>query len=189
MDINEAFAISNKPGEITLTGFHFIKDVLPQDFEVCLIIEKNGHLSAGCWDTGLWSTENGKAGSFRQSRGGVIELDNVLAWLPIEETTINIKELWWNPEYRLISIFLNCVMVFAKDADKYLTIEYYGGNEKKIIFHMDVTTGNILEIDENGRGEIYYLQSTMRAWYDDLKEKLLEGYYSGRYTVLPKWEE
>ena len=41
-------------------------------------------------------------------------------------------------------------MVFAKDADKYLTIEYYGGNEKKIIFHMDVTTGNILEIDENG---------------------------------------
>ncbi len=189
MDINEAFAISNKPGEITLTGFHFIKDMLPQDFEVCLIIEKNGHLSAGCWDTGLWSTENGKAGSFRQSRGGVIELDNVLAWLPIEETTINIKELWWNPEYRLIAILLNCVMVFAKDADKYLTIEYYGGNEKKIIFHMDVTTGNILEIDENGRGEIYYLQSTMRAWYDDSKEKLLEGYYSGRYTVLPKWEE
>ena len=37
---------------------------------------------------------------------------------------------------------------------------------------MDVTTGNILEIDENGKGEIYYLQSTMRAWYDDLKEKL-----------------
>lgn len=190
MDINEAFAISNKPGEITLTGFHFIKDMLPQDFEVCLIIEKNGHLSAGCWDTGLWSTENGKkAGSFRQSRGGVIELDDVLAWLPIEETTINIKELWWNPEYRLIAILLNCVMVFAKDADEYLTIEYYGGNEEKIIFHMDVTTGNILEIDENGRGEIYYLQSTMRAWYDDLKEKLLEGYYSGRYTVLPKWEE
>lgn len=29
----------------------------------------------------------------------------------------------------------------------------------------------------------------MRAWYDDLKEKLLEGHYSGRYTVLPKWEE
>ncbi|MFR6560838.1 MAG: hypothetical protein ACLUR5_01620 [Eubacterium ventriosum] len=35
---------------------------------------------------------------------------------------------------------------------------------------MDVTTGNISEIDENGRGEIYYLQSTMRAWYDDLEE-------------------
>lgn len=186
---SEVFAISNKPGEITLTGFRFIKDMLPQDFEVCIIIEKNGQLSAGCWDTGLWSTENGKAGSFRQSRGGVIELDNVLAWLPIEETTINIKELWWNPEYRLIAILLNCVMVFAKDADKYLTVEYYGGNEGKIIFHIAVTTGNILEIDENGRGEIYYLQSTMRAWYDDLKEKLLEGYYSGRYTVLPKWEE
>ena len=79
LDINEAFAISNKPGEITLTGFHFIKDMLPQDFEVCLIIEKNGHLSAGCWDTRLWSTENENAGSFRQSRGGVNEIDNVLA--------------------------------------------------------------------------------------------------------------
>lgn len=33
MDINEAFAISNKPGEITLTGFHFIKDMLPHDFD------------------------------------------------------------------------------------------------------------------------------------------------------------
>ena len=64
---SEVFAISNKPGEITLTGFRFIKDMLPQDFEVCIIIEKNGQLSAGCWDTGLWSTENGKAGSFRQS--------------------------------------------------------------------------------------------------------------------------
>lgn len=32
MDINEAFAISNKPGKITLTGFHFIKDMLPPGF-------------------------------------------------------------------------------------------------------------------------------------------------------------
>ena len=188
MDIYEAFAVSNKPGEITLTGFHFIKDVLPHNFEVCLIIEKNGHLSAGCWDTGLWSTENGKEGSFRQSRGGVIELDNVLAWLPIEETTINIKELWWNPEYRLIATFLDCVMVFAKDADDCLIIAYAGGAEETVIFHMDVKTGNILAIDKNGRDEIYYLQSTLRAWYDDLKEKLLEDYHSGRYNVLPEWE-
>ena len=28
MDIYEAFAVSNKPGEITLTGFHFIKDMI-----------------------------------------------------------------------------------------------------------------------------------------------------------------
>ena len=31
MNINEAFAKSNKSGEITLTGFRFIKDMLPQD--------------------------------------------------------------------------------------------------------------------------------------------------------------
>ena len=51
MITNEVFAISNKPGEVTLKGFNYIKDRLPDDFEVCLIVEKDGHLSAGCWDT------------------------------------------------------------------------------------------------------------------------------------------
>lgn len=89
---NEVLAISNKPGQVTLKGFNYIKDSFPDVFEVCLIVEKDGHLTAGCWDTGLWSTKNGKPGSFRQSRGGVIEPDDVLAWLPIEEATINIKD-------------------------------------------------------------------------------------------------
>ena len=38
---------------------------------------------------------------------------------------------------------------FAKDTDNYLTMEYYGGNEGKISFYMDVQTGNILENDKN----------------------------------------
>lgn len=184
MGTNEVFAISNKPGEVTLKGFTYMKERLPDDFEVCIIVDKDGRLSAGSWDTGLWSTENGKPGCFRQGRGGVIESDGVLAWLPIEEASINIKGLWWNPEYRLIAAFLDCVMVFAKDADDCLIIEYSGGAEEKVIFHMDVKTGNILAIDKNGRDEIPYLQRTFRAWYDDVKEKLLEDYYSGRYTVL-----
>ena len=92
MITNEAFAISNKPGEVTLKGFNYIKDRLPDDFEVCLIVEKDGHLSAGCWDTGLRSTDDGKIpGCFRQSRGGFIGLDNVLAFLPIEKSEIDIK--------------------------------------------------------------------------------------------------
>lgn len=188
MSKNEVSATSNKPGEVTLKGFHYMKDRFPDNFEICLIVEKDGHLSAGCWDTGLWSTENGKQGSFRQSRGGVIEPDDVLAWLPIEEATIDIKGLWWNPEYHLISAFLDCVMVFARDADDCLMIEYSGGNREKILFRMDVKTGNIIEIDKKDRDEIYYLQSTLRAWYEDWKEKLLEDYYNGRYHVLPKWE-
>lgn len=184
MSTYEVLAISNKPGEVTLKGFTYIKERLPDDFEVCIIVDKDGRLSAGSWDTGLWSTENGKPGCFRQGRGGVIESEGVLAWLPIEEASINIKGLWWNPEYRLIAAFLDCVMVFAKDADDCLIIEYSGGAEEKVIFHMDVKTGNILAIDKNGRDEIPYLQRTFRAWYDDVKEKLLEDYYSGRYTVL-----
>ena len=78
--------------------------------------------------------------------------------------------------------------VFAKDTDDCLIIEYSGGDEEKVIFNMDVKTGNIFGFDKNGRDEIDYLQTTLRAWYDDLKEKLLEDYHSGRYTVLPKWE-
>ncbi len=93
MRTNEVVAILNKPREVTLKDFNYIKDRFPDDFEVCLIIEKNGHLSAGCWDTGVWSTENGKTGSFRQSRGGSIDSDDVLAWLPIEKITIDIKRL------------------------------------------------------------------------------------------------
>ena len=100
------------------------------------------------------STDHGKIpGSFIQSRGGVLEFDSVLAWLPIEKTEIDIKELWWNPEYRLISIIYDSIMVFAKDTDNYLTMEYYGGNEGKIIFYMDVQTGNILENDKNRKEE------------------------------------
>ena len=52
MGTNEVFAISNKPREVTLKGFNYIKDRLPNNFEVCLIVEKDGHLSAGCWNTG-----------------------------------------------------------------------------------------------------------------------------------------
>ena len=95
---NEVLARSNHLGEVTLKGFTFIKDGLPEDFEVCLIVEKDGNLSAGCWDTGVRSTENGKPGCFRQSRGGVIDVDYVLAWLPIEETAIDIKGVSWDPE-------------------------------------------------------------------------------------------
>ena len=57
------------------------------------------------------------------------EMHSVLAWLPIEKTEIDIKELWWNPEYRLISIIYDSIMVFAKDADDYLTMEYYSGDK------------------------------------------------------------
>lgn len=94
MSTNEVLAISNKPGKVTLKGFTYMKERLPDDFAVCIIVYKDGRLSAGSWDTGLWSTENGKPGCFRQGRGGVIEPESVLAFLPIEEAAINIKGVW-----------------------------------------------------------------------------------------------
>ena len=111
----------------------------------------------------------------------------MLTWLPIEKTAIDIKGLSWNPEYHLISAFYGC-RVYAKDGDNCLIFEYSGGDDEKVIFHMDVRTGNILEVEKDGRDIIYYLKSILRAWYEDFKEKLLEDYHNGRYTILPEWE-
>lgn len=79
-----------KDEEFTLKfkDFHLIEDELPDDFEVCLIVLKDGMLTAGCWDTGLYSRENGEPGCFRQSRGMSISIDSVQAWLSIEEYKI-----------------------------------------------------------------------------------------------------
>lgn len=76
--------------DIPITKFTDIGDRLPDDFEVCLIVEKNGRLTAGCWDTGLYARNGGKPGCFKQSRGGAIDIDSVKAWLPIEKYSIKI---------------------------------------------------------------------------------------------------
>lgn len=34
MGTNEVFAISNKPGEVTLKGFNYMKERFPDEFEV-----------------------------------------------------------------------------------------------------------------------------------------------------------
>lgn len=56
MSTNEVFAISNKPGEVTLKGFNYIKDRFPDDFEVCLIVEKD--VDVGTQGYGPLKTEN-----------------------------------------------------------------------------------------------------------------------------------
>ena len=78
---------------VELKDFHYVMDGdLPDDFEVCLIVERTGHLSAGCWDTGTLATKDGAPGEFRQSRGGTIDLEYVWAWLPIEEYEVEMVE-------------------------------------------------------------------------------------------------
>lgn len=80
--------------EVTLTGFTFAEGGnLPEEFEVYLLVLKDGQLSAGCWDTGEASRKYGQPGCFRQSRGGVTTIDHVLAWLPIESKKIDIDAL------------------------------------------------------------------------------------------------
>jgi len=75
--------------EITLKGFQFREDgILPDDFEVYLLILNDGSLSAACWDTGLYARQGGAPGCFRQSRGMIIDFDYVKAWLRIEDKRI-----------------------------------------------------------------------------------------------------
>ena len=183
-DHNEVRAISDDFQTVSLTGFTFIADRLPNDCEVCLIVETDGHLSAACWDTGTKWTQDGEPGVFHQSRGGVLYVSDVLAWLPIEETTIDISKVCWNPEYHLISRFLDCFAVYAKDADACIIIEYSGGDEVRAIFRMDVQTGDVFEIENI----INYPHNVLSGWYRDNRDQLLGDYRKGKYTVLPNWE-
>ncbi len=55
---------------------------LPEDFEACVIVDKKGRLSVGCW---LARNSENTEGVFRQGRNGVYEKDGVAAWIPIED--------------------------------------------------------------------------------------------------------
>ena len=187
-DHNEVKAISYNFQTVSLMGFTFIADRLPDDFEVCLIVETDGYLSAACWDIGTEWTHDGEPGVFHQSRGGVLYVSDVLAWLPIEECSIDIKQICWNPEYHIIGSTAYCFTVYAKDADPCIIFEYFGGDEERSIFRMDVQTGHFIYIESNERDILKYLKETFVDWYRDNKDQLLGDFHKGKYTVLPEWE-
>lgn len=71
--------------KLELTDFFFIKDgIYPADFELILVIDQQGKLSAGCVDKGHAYRDGYPHGVIRQSRGGVMYFDNILAWKPID---------------------------------------------------------------------------------------------------------
>lgn len=71
--------------EIILKNFFFVKDgFLPNEFETCIIIEKNGSLNVGIWDESDIAKTTDKQGSFFDGIGGHISADNVIAWKPLD---------------------------------------------------------------------------------------------------------
>ncbi len=75
--------------EFMLDDFFFIEDgIYPTDFELVLVVMKDGDLSAGCVDRGSYYTEDNWRGVIRQGRGGIIEYDDILAWKPIEQMNV-----------------------------------------------------------------------------------------------------
>ena len=186
-DYNKVKAISANYQTVSLTGFTFLADRLPDDCEECLVVERDGQLSAGCWDIGTRRTEDGEPGVFHQSRGGVLNVSDVLAWLPIEKCSIDIKQICWNPEYHLIGSTAYGFTVYAKDSDPCLIVEYTGGNDGTILFNMDVRTGSCLAVNKDDKEEISCIKGGLKAWCEDNKERLIEDYHSGNYSVLPEW--
>ena len=50
---------------------------------------------------------------------------------------------------------------------------------------------NILDgsLKEEIIGDLYYSYKVLSDWYCDMKQRLLDMYKSGKYEILPKWEE
>ena len=71
---------------ISLTDFFFIEDgMYPDEFELILVVDKDGELSAGCVDKGSRWEEYMPYGVIRQSRGGYLTFDDIIAWKVIDE--------------------------------------------------------------------------------------------------------
>ncbi len=176
MNKKEISAFSDGAGNVTLSGFTFLINKRPEEFEVCLLIKKSGYLSAGCWLTSSLYPD----GRFLQGHSGFIEATDVLAWIPIEKASTDINRMCWNPAYHPIAFFADCFTVYAKDNDPRLVIEYTGGAEEVVLIYLDVITGKI-------DGDSCDFKETLRAFYTDNKERLVKDYYNGKYNVLPNW--
>lgn len=86
-------ACNHEQISFTLTDFFFVEDgVYPDDFELVLVVLKDGRLSGGCAERGLEHTKNNPKGVIHQSRGGVIEYEDIIAWKPLEEVYINLPQ-------------------------------------------------------------------------------------------------
>lgn len=71
--------------KFSLTDFFFIEDgMYPSEFELVLVIDKHGELSAGCVDNGGYYHKEHPRGVIHQSRGGVIFFEDIIAWKPID---------------------------------------------------------------------------------------------------------
>ena len=72
---------------VTLSNFILMEEAEPEEFEVYLLICKDGQMSAGCYTTGTLYPQ----GVFHQSRGGVWEKEDIYAILPIENEYVDLK--------------------------------------------------------------------------------------------------
>ena len=71
--------------------------------------------------------------------------------------------------------------VYVTDKINELTIEWADGT-----LHMNILDGSL---KEEIIGDLYYSYKVLSDWYCDMKQRLLDMYKSGKYEILPKWEE
>ena len=66
--------------KVTLTGFHYIEDELPEPFTTCMVITKKGRVMIGHWEDGAAAMRHDPRGAFYDGMGGHFGPDYVLAW-------------------------------------------------------------------------------------------------------------
>jgi len=77
--------LSKEQININLSDFFFVEDgIYPSEFELVLVICKDGTLSAGCASQDPYYKEDNPYGVIRQERSGVIFYNDIIAWKPID---------------------------------------------------------------------------------------------------------
>lgn len=86
--------------------------------------------------------------------------------------------------YTLITTVWDFFLVHARKNDRWLRIDYVGGEKAHEIFYMDLTDGSVnYEI-----ADWMYLKDVLQEWYRQMRPLLLEMYETQDIRALPVWK-
>ena len=75
--------------EVSLSGFYYVEDdVLPEEFESCILISKDKEVMIGNWETGLCAMEADPRGAWHGQFGHYWGPNDILAWKGITEADL-----------------------------------------------------------------------------------------------------
>ena len=76
---------THKELNIEFSDWFYVEDgMYPDDYEMILVVMKNGSVDAGSVNTATEYLKEHPHGIIRQDRGGVIDYDSILCWTPLD---------------------------------------------------------------------------------------------------------